>query len=96
MSSFLFSYDVTSSKRIRQMEKCLERFEMVRLQKSIYYLEVSPEEQEELITSTEKIIKEDEDHVLMIPICAKDFEKTEWYGKERPKLIFDHKDFMIL
>ena len=90
--TYLFSYDIANSHRRSKISKVLEQFG-IRMQKSIFQLDVSPMKAEEIKEALLTIMAEKEDSLLFFPICKTCFEKTVSIGN---KSLLKNESFEIL
>jgi CRISPR-associated protein Cas2 len=66
---YLFAYDITDNKRRHLVSKELERFG-IRIQKSFFQCDVSPEMADSIKMSLLSLINEKEDSLILYPVCS--------------------------
>lgn len=77
---FLFVYDIHDAKVLRNVVKRLEGINSMRIQKSVFEIEGSKSEVDSLICDVMEMINESTDRIAVIPLCANDYNKVEFYG----------------
>lgn len=77
--TYLFAYDITDTCRRNNVSKLLERFGL-RVQKSIFQCDVSPDLAEKIKTALLGIINEKEDRLFFYPLCGGCFGKARLLG----------------
>lgn len=92
---FLFLYDISNPKRLRQVAKLLDTINSMRIQKSVYEVQGDAEELKEFMRKVSMTIDNETDVVSLIPICKDDFDKTEFFGQlvKHPEIL---PEFQIL
>jgi CRISPR-associated protein Cas2 len=81
---YLYSYDVSSSRRRNKISRVLERYGC-RIQKSVFQCDISAEDAAAIKKAVLRYLNNDEDSLLVYPICAKDAQKAEGYGTLPPE-----------
>ena len=79
MRKWLIIYDICDAKRLQVVAKVLEGYG-IRVQKSVFELEASRKVIRKLKGKFNTII-EDEDYIIIFPLCERDWQKREKYGK---------------
>ena len=90
---WLVLYDICNPKRLRKTEKAVSKYGL-RVQKSVFELDVSDSIIGILQKKLNAIIKED-DSVVLIPLCEADWQKAEKYGIITPSR-YINGDYAIL
>jgi len=78
-NNWLIFYDICNPKRLRVIEKIVSQYG-VRLQKSVFEVNAN----NDIICTIKKrlgLVVKDEDSVVIIPLCEKDWHKLEKHGK---------------
>jgi len=88
----VFCYDIADYHRRTRVARLLERFG-VRIQKSVFQLDVSPIKAEEIKKILLTIIEEKEDSLFIFPICKTCFENVYSLGSEG---LLKYESFEIL
>lgn len=79
MKHWLILYDIRNPKRLRSVEKCVESYGW-RVQKSVFESDAPDESIARLKLRLGRIINPEEDFVLFLDICERDWQKQETYG----------------
>lgn len=67
---YFISYDIADPKRLKAVAKMLENYGL-RIQKSFFQCEVSEKIKKNLVGDLLSIINENEDSLIVTPICSK-------------------------
>jgi len=93
MSHWLVIYDIRDEKRLHQVARVMEGFG-IRVQKSVFELEVGIGVINELRKQLQKIIT-DEDYIVYFEVCEVDWQKREKYGVGR-NITSEDKPYYVL
>ena len=75
---WLILYDICDPKRLRKIEKITSQYG-IRVQKSVFESDVSEDTVINCHMKLKKMTK-DNDYIVIIPLCEKDWQKSEKYG----------------
>ena len=78
--TYIFSYDITDTHRRNQISKVLEKFGL-RVQKSIFQCDVTPEKAHNIKSALQEIIIEKEDSLILYPVCDDCLKKACMIGE---------------
>ena len=76
---WLILYDIREAKRLRRVEKIVSAYGE-RVQKSVFEATV-PEALIAIMEGKLKEVLKKEDYVVVFPLCERDWQKAEKYGK---------------
>jgi CRISPR-associated protein Cas2 len=76
---WLILYDIREAERLRQVEKIVSSYGE-RVQRSVFEAAV-PESLIVIMEDKLKAVLEEEDYVVVFPLCDRDWQKAEKYGK---------------
>jgi len=90
-------YDIVSGKagdrRRRQIVKEIEKFGLIRIQKSIFAGTLDSNRYDELVIFSQNLIDHKKDSVYIFPMCKTDYDNVEMIGLGFDKdLVADKKD----
>ncbi|MDY3939327.1 MAG: CRISPR-associated endonuclease Cas2 [Spirochaetia bacterium] len=89
----LVVYDIRDARRLRQVAEIAGSYGC-RIQKSVFIVNGNEEIIEKLLQKCRRVIQED-DSVLTVPLCGKDWKNCEFYGI-RQREEFEETTFLIL
>jgi CRISPR-associated protein Cas2 len=76
---FLYAYDVADQRRRNRISKKLEQFG-IRMQKSLFQCDVTPDMAQNIKASLLRFINQKEDSLLLYSVCERDSQKAEGFG----------------
>lgn len=85
-------YDISSPRRLARVARLLESFGL-RIQKSVFQCDLTPETYVSLKHRLLRLIHKKQDSLVFIPVCSRCKLKTIYRGTAK---IFQFKDFLIL
>lgn len=77
---YLFVYDIHDAKMLKKVVKRLDQMNSMRIQQSVFEIQGDQEEMLLLIEDVKKLVDLSCDKIAIIPLCDKDYEKTEFFG----------------
>lgn len=93
METWLVIYDIRNDKRLRRIAKLMERYG-VRVQKSVFET-MCDEHTIQRMRHEAKMILEKEDSLIVVPLCAKCWQKKIQYGV-KTEGIGEYKKYQVL
>ncbi|GBU24443.1 CRISPR-associated endonuclease Cas2 [Fibrobacteria bacterium R8-3-H12] len=82
-SHWFVLYDIKNHKRLAQVAKIAERFG-VREQYSGFEMNMQENIVEIMLSQFKKVMDENEDFIAILPLCERDYQRIEKYGKNLP------------
>jgi CRISPR-associated protein Cas2 len=76
---YLLGYDIAHPRRLARMGKLASGFG-TRVQYSFYHCRLSERQKRQLLARAGKLIKDDEDQVLLMPVTEKQLREMECLG----------------
>jgi len=73
-------YDIKNCKRLHKVAKIAESFG-IREQKSGFEMNMPESVVNIMVDKFKKVINESEDFIAILPLCERDYQKIEKYGK---------------
>lgn len=96
IENYLIIYDVKNKMtKYNRIYKLLKKYNIKRIQKSVFFIQEEKKEILKLSKRLKKIIDQEQDKLLIIPLCQDDWNSVEMYGVEKKKGI-EKKAFVIL
>lgn len=96
IENYLIIYDVRNKNtKYNKIYKLLSKYYSKRLQKSVFLIQEDRNEMRKLSNKISRIIDQENDKLLIIPLCEDDWESVSMIGAEKKKGI-EKKDFVIL
>jgi len=74
-------YDISSNRDRTKIAKTCKEYGLIRVQKSVFFGDISPSDLDSLGEKSSELIDKDSDAVFLIPISDNDFKKKRIIGK---------------
>ena len=92
MKSWIIMYDICSPQRLARVARLMEAYG-IRLQKSVFQCDLTPEAHQILKKKLGLLIHKKKDSIVFVPVCSSCQLKVNYRGTAK---LFQFKDFIIL
>jgi CRISPR-associated protein Cas2 len=77
--NYLVGYDISDPKRLTRVAKIMKEFGS-RIQYSFFHCHISDQQKKRMIERIEKVIRESEDQVMILPVLESQLKSLEFIG----------------